>query len=353
MTTSFQALSGLAPTLRAYARRAVRRLARTLGEPGAAEQISEQAGVEELREAVRALQSSVQKQAREIDALYGAMYELVHDVDQAASFTSKQTVASFAHQWQNLPTGRFMLSDPWFREHVDEIISEQELLIDRAWFRGKRVLDAGCGGARWSYGLAKLGAHVTAVDINPVAVEAARSALASLNAPGEFLVSPLEELHTKLPHGSFDLVWSWGVLHHCGSFTGALKSISRLVKPGGLIHLYLYGRESIGLAADITLFKDRMRYNFLPSEAEKMQFLRDMAGPNGDIHHVHDIYAPLINRRFEFEEVRDLLASLGFTSIERTVDHTEVWVRAVMGPDAGVIEEHGLPKKSPPYWFQQ
>ena len=110
-----------------------------------------------------------------------------------------------------------MLSDPVFKSQVDQIIVNQELLLDASWFPGKNVLDAGCGGGRWTYGLAKLGAQVTAVDTNPSALAATQSALAG--ASGEFVLSSLEDIASKLPPESFDLVWSWGVLHHCRSFT--------------------------------------------------------------------------------------------------------------------------------------
>jgi len=292
--------------------------------------------------------------AAEIEPLYGALYEMANDIDQAAQFAAQRTVAAFGHQWAHISSGKFMLSDPLFKGDVERIITEEEILIKSSWFSEKSVLDAGCGGGRWSYGLAKLGARVTAVDTNPSAIAATRAALEELTVEADFLQSDLESLHTKLPHESFDLVWSWGVLHHCISFTGALKSIARLVKPGGLIYMYLYGRESIDLATDIRIFKDRMAYNYLPTaEARRAFLLRMASGDESNIHHVHDIYAPLINRRFEFVEVRDILHSVGFNHVMRTIDHTEVWVRAVKGSNDTVVKTYGLPKREPPYWFQR
>jgi len=182
---------------------------------------------------------------REFDALYRALYEMAHDPDQAAAFASRHTVAAFQHQWTELPSGKFMLSNPEFKRDVADIIAEQEIQIDRAWFAGKRVLDAGCGGGRWSYGLARLGAHVTAVDANGSAIEPAAAGLRELSAPGDFVQSDLESLAQKLQAASFDLVWSWGVLHHCASFTGALASLTQLLRPGGLLFLYLWPREHL------------------------------------------------------------------------------------------------------------
>src|SRR4051794_12540835 len=111
---------------------------------------------------------------QDIDLLYAVLYEMAHDNQQSAAFSARHTVEAFGHQWASIPSGRFMLSDPEFKAQVDRIITEEELQLDRAWLKGKRVLDAGCGGGRWSYGLAKLGAHVTAADTNLSALEATR-----------------------------------------------------------------------------------------------------------------------------------------------------------------------------------
>ena len=77
------------------------------------------------------------------------------------------------------------------------------------------------------------------------------------------------------------------------------------------------------------------------------------SGDESNIHHVHDVYAPLINRRFQFGEVRDILHSMGSTDIVRTIDYTELWIRAVKGDDNTIVKTCGLPKKLPPYWFQR
>ena len=43
------------------------------------------------------------------------------------SVRQRQTLASFDYQWRSLPEGDAMLSDPWFRENVDRIVSEEVL----------------------------------------------------------------------------------------------------------------------------------------------------------------------------------------------------------------------------------
>jgi SAM-dependent methyltransferase len=150
---------------------------------------------------------------------------------------------------------------------------------------------------------------------------------------------------------SFDLAFSWGVLHHCESYTTALRNVAGAVKPGGLIYLYLYGRDSVPLEDDLRLFRSRVRYNLFMNAAERERFLLRLARGNPDrVHGLHDIYAPLVNRRFTFDEVERQLTGLGFGQITRTIHHTEIFVRAVKGE--GDYSRHTLSPKTPPYWFE-
>lgn len=298
------------------------------------------------------LKSALRSRSQEVNALYSILYNQCHNLEQAVELTPNATLTSFSHQWSELPEGKFLLSDPFFRDQVDTILSSQELLLRKSWFQGKKVLDAGCGNGRWAYGFSKLGADLTCVDGNLSALEATRKAISSFANSQDFIHTPLERLDEKIEAGTFDLAFSWGVVHHCVSFKRSLENVARSVKEGGLIYLYLYGRESLSLPEDITLFKDRVAYNALFDTEQRERFLlRKAGGDPNKVHNVHDIYAPLINRRFHFKEVASMLSQLGFSQIVRTIDHTELFIRAVKGE--GDYTADSLPPHTPPYWFQQ
>lgn len=291
------------------------------------------------------------KSSKEVDALYKILYDQCHDLDKATELRSRSTLNAFSHQWSELPEGEYLLSDPWFCEHVDSILSAQEILLRKSWFKGKEVLDAGCGNGRWAYGFSKMEANITCVDGNRSALEATKRAIAPFSNRQQFIHAQLEELDQHILPSSYDLVFSWGVLHHCVSFTRALHNVITALKPGGVIYLYLYGRQSLPLAEDIDLFKKRIAYNVLLNEKERGDFLlKESGGDPNKVHNVHDVYAPLINRRFYFEEIEEILEGVGFTQITRTIDHTEVFVRAIKG-EADYSTDLLAPKQ-PPYWFQ-
>ena len=303
------------------------------------------------KSALKKFIQKVRRSNQEVDALYKVLYDQVHRLDQSLEITPKCTLEAFSQQWTNYPKGEYLLSDPWFRENVDTILSQQEILLKKEWFKGKKILDAGCGNGRWAYGFSKLGADVTCVDANLSALKATESELAGFSNQRRFIHTPLEELDQHVAPGSFDLAFSWGVLHHCPSFSKSLKNVAATVKEGGVLYLYLYGRESYSMDQDIELFKKRVVYNTLLDHQQRYQFLLDEArGDENKVHNVHDVYAPLINRRLEYDQIEKMLRELGFSQIFRTIDYTELFIRAIKG--SADYSAYTLQPKKPPYWFQ-
>ena len=107
-----------------------------------------------------------------------------------------------------------------------------------------RILDAGCGtGVSTDY-LAHLnpGAEILAVDISPGTLEVARERARRSGAAGQasslrFEQRSLLDLGGEAP---FDYINSVGVLHHLREPEAGLKALAALLKPGGVLHLFLY-----------------------------------------------------------------------------------------------------------------
>ena len=109
--------------------------------------------------------------------------------------------------------------------------------------RPLRILDAGCGtGVSTDY-LAHLnpGAEILAVDISPGTLEVARERLRRSGGLQQASVRlenrSLLELHGE---GPFDYINSVGVLHHLREPEAGLRALADLLRPGGLLHLFLY-----------------------------------------------------------------------------------------------------------------
>jgi SAM-dependent methyltransferase len=270
------------------------------------------------------------------------------------SLRQKQTLASFDWQWRELPEGGALLTEPWFREHVESIISEDLLCVSRDWFRGRTVLDAGCGNGRWTIGLLRLGCQVCAVDASDAALGHLHTAVDELCTEEERERLEVEqvnllELPPALRERSFDLVFTFGVLHHTGDTRRALRNVAALVGPEGMLFAYLYGRDSVPAKKRATIELVRLALAPLPFSVKRKVIAKLSRG--GDTHQAFDCLSPTINTRHTFEQVRAWLKEDGFESAEETIRHTELFVRALRDPAA--VSSFLLPKPEPPYWFER
>lgn len=117
--------------------------------------------------------------------------------------------------------------------------------FDVSWFRGKKCLDAGCGGGRYSIALAHLGAgEVLGVDLSEVAVQDARRRAAQLGADHvTFRTGSVAALPAET--AAFDCVIHSGVLMHTAEPVKVLLELNRVLRPGGMLYMLVYATEGL------------------------------------------------------------------------------------------------------------
>ncbi|HXJ19469.1 MAG TPA: class I SAM-dependent methyltransferase [Polyangia bacterium] len=143
---------------------------------------------------------------------------------------------------------RFAFGRNWRRYlgNVDEgAIAEAETSI-RNWLgdiSGLRFLDLGCGSGLFSLVARRLGATVHSFDFDPDAVACAETLRARF-FPGDprWTTQQGSVLDARFIEGlgQFDIVYSWGVLHHTGDLHTALEHAGRLVRRGGRLWIAIY-----------------------------------------------------------------------------------------------------------------
>lgn len=153
---------------------------------------------------------------------------------------------------------RFGFGDNWqeFLRVVDEVrianaVDSLKGMLDTSNLEGKSFLDAGSGSGLFSLAARRLGATVHSFDYDLASVRC--TAELRKRYFGEDKLWTIESgsvlnasFLTRL--GNFDIVYSWGVLHHTGEMWKALDLVAQLVKPGGKLFISIYndqGRRSI------------------------------------------------------------------------------------------------------------
>jgi 2-polyprenyl-6-hydroxyphenyl methylase/3-demethylubiquinone-9 3-methyltransferase len=150
---------------------------------------------------------------------------------------------------------RFAFGSNWrdFIELVDErrIAAAVDSLagpLGTTDLTGRTFLDVGCGSGLFSLAAHRMGARVRSFDYDPDSVAATvelRERFGGGVLDGAWAVSQgsiLDEAAVTAM-GRFDVVYSWGVLHHTGELWRALDITARLVAPGGLLFISIYNDQ--------------------------------------------------------------------------------------------------------------
>ena len=137
-------------------------------------------------------------------------------------------------------------SDDYFREIEDRrYLTHYHLreLFASLDGRNRELLEVGCGIGVDSIQLAKRGFRVTAVDLTENAIEIARQFAAARGVDVDFRVGNAEVL--AFPDASFDVVYSFGVLHHTPDIARSISEVRRVLRPGGTAYVMLYAEHSL------------------------------------------------------------------------------------------------------------
>jgi SAM-dependent methyltransferase len=144
----------------------------------------------------------------------------------------RRTADAFGFSWTHYPRDNPYTEAQW-RDWV--------LPLSEKDFAGRLVLDAGCGLAGFAEYAKGWGARqVVGADLSE-AIDAAQERLAG---SVDLVQADLHELPFR--EGTFDVAYSIGVLHHLPNPERGFQRVARMVRPGGRMFAWVYGRESNG-----------------------------------------------------------------------------------------------------------
>ena len=197
--------------------------------------------------------------------------------------------------------------------------------FDLNWFKGKKCLDAGCGGGRYSIAIAEEGASkVIGCDLSEQGIDDAskRAKFYNLNNL-EFLKASVLDLPFK--DNEFDMSWCAGVLHHTSNPAKGLRELARVTKKGGLIYLLLYGKGGIRWPLMMEL-RELIKECSIGYEKLNLACSKSKLPANKRRTFLDDLLVPYINFYNE-DDIKTLLNSAGIYEYQRYLkakgDHEE------------------------------
>jgi 2-polyprenyl-6-hydroxyphenyl methylase/3-demethylubiquinone-9 3-methyltransferase len=126
--------------------------------------------------------------------------------------------------------------------HVDHVTSDLSRLLNLKDLTQKSVLDIGCGSGVHDVGFYQLGCrNLTAIDYDQDCITATNQTLEKFCPGSGYKILQGDILSSKTQSlGKFDIVYSWGVLHHTGNLLEAICKASTLVAREGHLAIALY-----------------------------------------------------------------------------------------------------------------
>lgn len=214
-----------------------------------------------------------------------------------SSTVIKEAVRDF---WNAEPCGTRYLGGPQdFGAHARARYELEPFIFDFAGFpsaRGLKVLEIGVGmGADYLEWL-KAGAHATGVDLSAASIQRARQRCEAAGFNPDLRIADAEQL--PFPDNHFDVVYSYGVMHHSPNTQQCVREVLRVLRPGGRAKIMVYHHPSL-TGAMLWL-----RYGLLGRKALRQCVFEHLESPG--------------TKTYTQDEARQLMA--GFDELELRVE---------------------------------
>jgi ubiquinone/menaquinone biosynthesis C-methylase UbiE len=133
-----------------------------------------------------------------------------------------------------------------YQSHIPQLLAQIDL-------QGKRTLEIGTGVGTDARKIVELGGIYTGINVDAGSVDMTAKALSVFSVPGEVKLCSATDM--SFENESFDVVYSFGVLHHIPEVEKAVAEIQRVLKPGGKLFVMLYNKSSINYYVEILFLR--------------------------------------------------------------------------------------------------
>ena len=163
-----------------------------------------------------------------------------------------QTVRDVQAYWERQPCNlRHSAKPVGTREYFDEVEKRKYFVeyhipgfAEFAKWKDKRVLEVGCGIGTDATNFARAGAEYTGIELSASSLALAKTRFEIYGLKGRFINCNAEELSQYVEFHSFDLVYSFGVIHHTPNQRGIVREVRDVIRDDGEFRLMVYAKNS-------------------------------------------------------------------------------------------------------------
>ncbi len=166
--------------------------------------------------------------------------------------TGSATIDDVRNYWNSRPCNIRHSSHPiGTKDYFDQVEARKYFVephipgfADFPRWKGKKVLEVGCGLGTDAVNFARNGADYTGVDLSEASLSLARQRFELFGLKGQFKVCDGESVAEQFPANSFDMIYSFGVIHHTPDQRAVIENIRKLIRPDGEFRCMLYAKHS-------------------------------------------------------------------------------------------------------------
>jgi len=224
----------------------------------------------------------------------------------------KKSVQDF---WNNRPCNiRHSKHTIGTKEYFDEVEQKKYLvephIPDFAQFniekwKGKKVLEIGCGIGTDSINFARAGVDLTVIEFSRESLELCKKRFDVFNLRATFILGDVEKLSEFLPKQKFDLIYSFGVIHHTPNPAKAFKEISGYMDSNTELRVMLYSKISF-----------KLFWVMMENGGRDLSNMQNLIRENAEAQ-----YGCPVAYTYTFEEIREMLQNCGINIEKIWKDH--------------------------------
>ncbi len=166
--------------------------------------------------------------------------------------TSPATIEDVRTYWDRQPCNiRHGRAPVGTREYFDQVEQRKYFVephippfADFPRWKGKKVLEIGCGIGTDSINFARAGADLTVLELSGETLAICKKRFEVFGVRARFLTGSVEELSSIVPVERYDLIYAFGVIHHTPNPRRGVEEIMKYMGPGSELRLMLYAKLS-------------------------------------------------------------------------------------------------------------